>query len=300
MTIHHVFDTLNLGVVILDREMRVHYWNNWMAVHSGRSKESIIGANLVDVFPNLNEPNFLRSFKSVLKFGNFYYFSQKLHRYLFPMKPFSSFESDYEFMQQSCAMCPIRDDSNVITHICITVQDVTELADYEKRLIDMNLRDGLTGAFNRRFLTQRLEEEFERHRRYSRSLSLLMIDIDHFKHVNDTYGHQIGDLILKSVASEIQGIMRKVDLLIRYGGEEFCCILPETNLDSAMIIAERIRRTIEKKVHQHDQLNIQITVSVGVHEFKGNLDSADTLLKKADEALYLAKDAGRNKVIAVQ
>jgi diguanylate cyclase len=300
MTIHHVFDTLNIGVVILDKEMRVHYWNNWMAVHSGRSKESIIGANLVDIFPNLNEPNFLRSFKSVLKFGNFYYFSQKLHRYLFPMKTFSSFESEYEFMQQSCSMCPIRDDNNAITHICITVQDVTELADYEKRLIEMNLKDGLTGAFNRRFLTQRLEEEFERHRRYARSLSLLMIDIDHFKHVNDTYGHQIGDLILKSVASEILIIMRKVDLLIRYGGEEFCCILPETNLDSAMVMAERIRRTIEKKVHEYDQQKIQITVSVGVHEFKGNLDSADTLLKKADEALYLAKDAGRNKVIAVQ
>lgn len=300
MTIHQVFDTLNLGIVILDKEMRVQYWNNWMAVHSGHSKESITGANLVEVFPNLNEPTFLRSFKSVLKFGNFYYFSQKLHRYIFPMKTISSFRSDYEFMQQSCSMCPIRNEQDAITHICITVQDVTQLADYERRLVEMNLKDSLTGVYNRRFLTRRLDEEFERHRRYARSLSLLMIDIDHFKQVNDTYGHQIGDAVLKSVATEISFIIRKLDLLVRYGGEEFCCILPETNLDSALIIAERIRRNIEKKVHEFDQLNVQITVSIGVHEFQGDLDSADTLLKKADEALYLAKEAGRNQVIAIK
>ncbi len=300
MTINHVFDTVNLGVVILDKQMRVQYWNNWMAVHSGYTKERMIGANLVEIFPNLNEPAFLRSFKSVLKFGNFYYFSQKLHRFLFPMKTFSSFQSDYEYMQQSCSLCPIRDDSNAITHICITVQDVTEIANYEKKLIELNMRDSLTGAYNRRFLTRRLDEEFERHKRYERSLSLLMIDIDHFKNVNDTYGHQIGDCILKSVASEISHTLRKVDLLVRYGGEEFCCILPETGLESALVLAERIRSTIEQKEHEFDPLKIRITISIGVHEFKGNLDSADTLLRKADEALYLAKEAGRNQVIAVK
>ena len=203
-------------------------------------------------------------------------------------------------MQQSCSICPVRDEKNVITHVCITVQDVTEIASYEQKLIDMNLRDSLTGAYNRRFMTNRLDEEFERHRRYSRSLSLLMIDIDHFKTINDTYGHLCGDIILKSVANGISSILRKVDLLVRYGGEEFCGILPETNLDSAMILAERIRRTVEKQDHLFHGEVVKITVSIGVHEFSGDLESPDFLLKKADEALYAAKMAGRNQVIALQ
>lgn len=300
MLIHHVFDTVNIGVVLLDPELRVQYWNNWMAVHSGITKEKAIGAGLFELFPNLNEPVYLRSFKSVLKFGNFYYFSQKLHHYLFPMKTLSSFQSDGEYMQQSCSVCPIRDESNSITHICITVQDVTDMAAYEKKLIEMNLRDSLTGAYNRRFLTRRLDEEFERHRRYARSLSLLMVDIDHFKNINDRYGHQAGDCVLKAVAAEISSILRKVDFLVRFGGEEFCCLSPETNLDSALIIAERIRSTIEKKDFYYIETKINITVSIGVHEFSGNLDCADTLLKKADEALYMAKEAGRNQIIAIK
>jgi diguanylate cyclase (GGDEF)-like protein len=202
-------------------------------------------------------------------------------------------------MQQSGTAYPIRDEHNAISHICITVQDVTEIATCEQALIEMNLHDGLTGAYNRRFLTLRLSEEFERHRRYSRSLSLLMLDIDYFKNINDIYGHQCGDYILKAVCDTVNAVLRKVDLLIRFGGEEFCCLLPETDLHAALFIAERIRKSIADRTFHYNGAEIRLTVSIGVHEFRGDIDSSDALLKKADEALYKAKETGRNKVFSV-
>ncbi|MBN1382148.1 MAG: diguanylate cyclase [Deltaproteobacteria bacterium] len=299
MNFTQVFDMLNLGLVILDKDLHIQYWNNWMATHSGLVKENLIGRNLLDAFPNLDNPIFARSIKSVLTFGNYYFFSQKLHGYLFPMKTSGTFKGEFQMMQQSCTAYPIREDNKRISHICITVQDVTEIARYEKALIEMNLRDGLTGAYNRRFLTMRLAEEFERHRRYSRSLSLLMLDLDYFKKINDAYGHQCGDYILKDVCDTISSILRKVDLLIRYGGEEFCCLLPETDLNAALKLAERIRQSIAEKDFLYNDDKIHITVSIGVHEFRGDIDSSDTLLRKADEGLYKAKKAGRNKVFSV-
>ena len=290
---------LNMGVVILDTDLCVRYWNNWMTRHIATDRKKIVGAKLTEVFPNLDTPLFLRSIKSVITFGNYYFFSQRLHRYLIPMKPTGAFPTQFKFMQQSCTAYPIRDENNAVHQICITIQDVTEIAAYEKILLDINLKDSLTGAYNRLFLTTRLQEEFERHRRYSRTLSLIMLDIDYFKKVNDTYGHQCGDFILKSVCETINAILRKVDMLVRFGGEEFCCLLPETDLQSAMIMAERIRKAIEKKEFNYNDAVIRITVSLGVHEFRGDIDSPDTLLRTADEALYKAKEAGRNQVFSI-
>jgi diguanylate cyclase len=290
---------LNMGVVILDTDLCVRYWNNWMTRHIATDRKKIVGAKLTEVFPNLDTPLFLRSIKSVITFGNYYFFSQRLHRYLIPMKPTGAFPTQFKFMQQSCTAYPIRDENNAVRQICITIQDVTEIAAYEKILLDINLKDSLTGAYNRLFLTTRLQEEFERHRRYSRTLSLIMLDIDYFKKVNDTYGHQCGDFILKSVCETINAILRKVDMLVRFGGEEFCCLLPETDLQSAMIMAERIRKAIEKKEFNYNDAVIRITVSLGVHEFRGDIDSPDTLLRTADEALYKAKEAGRNQVFSI-
>ena len=290
---------LNMGVVILDTDLCVQYWNNWMIRHIAIDRKMIVGAKLTEVFPNLDNPLFLRSIKSVITFGNYYFFSQRLHRYLIPMKPTGAFPTQFKFMQQSCTAYPIRDENNAVHQICITIQDVTEIAAYEKILLDINLKDSLTGAYNRLFLTTRLQEEFERHRRYSRTLSLIMLDIDYFKKVNDTYGHQCGDFILKSVCETITAILRKVDMLVRFGGEEFCCLLPETDLQSALIMAERIRKSIEKKEFSCNNTIIRITVSLGVHEFRGDIDSPDTLLRTADEALYRAKEAGRNQVFSI-
>jgi len=293
-----ILDSVNLGLVILDADLRVRYWNRWMESRSGIAAERIAGALLFDFFPSLKTPAFIRSCKSVLTFGNFSFFSQKLHRFLFPFRPDSSFESRFEQMQQSCTMGPLRNDDTTISALYLTVQDVTELAAYEHRLMEMNMRDGLTGAYNRRFLEKRMEEEFNRHVRYSRSLSVVMFDIDFFKKVNDSYGHLCGDLILKDIAGEIAAMIRTTDFLARYGGEEFCCLLPETDLPAAQMIAERFRSRVAEAQHIYQGQEIYVTISLGVAALTPGLSSCHALLKKADDALYEAKRSGRNRVVA--
>jgi diguanylate cyclase (GGDEF)-like protein len=292
-----IFETVNIGIIVLDGDLKVRYWNRWMESHSGIPSTRIVGAPLFDFFPTLNTPKFLRGCKAVLTFGNFSYFSQKLHRYLFPFRPESSFESYFDMMQQSCSMGPLRNGSNAVTALYITVQDVTELAAYEHRLLEMNMRDGLTGVYNRRFLEKRLGEEFDRVTRYGRKFSMIMFDIDFFKKVNDTHGHQCGDFILKNVSERIASMIRKTDFLARYGGEEFCCLLPETGLESASLLAERFRKAIEDLKNLYQDNAVTVTISLGVSETSEAVRSPDELLKKADDALYRAKASGRNRVV---
>ena len=292
-----IFDTVNIGVVTFDRELRVQFWNRWMELHSGISAATISGSPITDFYPGLNTERFNKNCKAVLSFGNFSFFSQKLHKYLFPFKPDSSFGSTFEFMQQSCTMGPLRDQDNSISSLFLIVQDVTELAASEQRLVEMNIKDALTGAYNRRYLEARLKEECDRHFRYGRQMSLVMLDIDFFKTVNDRYGHQCGDLVLKSVATEISQLTRSVDCLARYGGEEFCCILPETSSANALSLAERFRRHIANLVIECQEGKVLVTISQGVAELAAG-DTPDRLLKRADDALYEAKNAGRNRVVS--
>ena len=292
-----VFESVNIGLVVIDKDHTVRHWNRWMFLHSGIAQEQIIGASIFDFFPDLNSPKFLRNCKTVLTFGNFSFFSQKLHHFLFPFKPVGSFDTKFEYMQQSCSMGPLRGEDNSMTSVFLIVQDVTELAAYEQRLIEMNIKDALTGVYNRRYLETRLKEECERHRRHARKLSLVMVDIDYFKKVNDTYGHQCGDFVLKGVSAEIASHIRITDCLARYGGEEFCCLLPETELTNAITLAERFRILVESLNLTYQNTNqVNVTISLGVSELADN-DSPESLLKKADEALYEAKRTGRNRVV---
>ncbi|MDX9746522.1 MAG: diguanylate cyclase [Syntrophales bacterium] len=296
MIFSQVFDILDTGIVILDRDLKVFRWNNWMERHSGIAADRIIGQSLFDFFPDLDNPRFFRSCRCVVGLGNLYFFSQKLHRYLFPFKPVSTLDKRFPFMQQSCNMGPIRDENGEITYICITVQDVTDIAVYEQRLIEMNMKDGLTGTYNRRFLNIRLREEINRALRYGNPLSLIMFDLDHFKAVNDIHGHPFGDHILQAVTVLIGTLIRNSDILARYGGEEFCCILPETNLDQARVIAERCRRTVEESMFRFQGIDARITISLGITQMVDGMDTPEKLIDRADQALYTAKRGGRNRV----
>jgi len=296
MIFSQIFDMLDVGIVILDRDLNVFKWNRWMTTHSKIHPEDVIGKPLFDFFPDLNTPWFLRNCKSVFAFGNFAFFSQKLHKYCFPFKAYNTLGSNFEYMQQSCTVGPLRDENNKVNYIYITVQDVTDIAAYEKKLITTNTKDGLTGIFNRRYFETKLTEEFDRHVRYDRPLSLIMIDIDHFKKINDTYGHQAGDFILKKLATLIDERIRTIDIVSRYGGEEFCCLLPETTIDSAMALAEFLRIGVETEIFQFKDKRLRITMSQGVSEINSDVDSAEALLKLADDALYESKRMGRNRI----
>jgi diguanylate cyclase (GGDEF)-like protein len=169
------------------------------------------------------------------------------------------------------------------------------------RLQRLAALDPLTGVYNRRFGLGRLHEEFERSIRSTIPLGLLMLDIDHFKSVNDTYGHQAGDRILKSIAAIIKSILREGDILVRYGGEEFLAILPAAASEDLELIGERIRRSVEESSHPYDSQTIRGTISIGGAAFPNqNVEKESALLQLADDSLYKAKETGRNRVIVAK
>lgn len=168
-------------------------------------------------------------------------------------------------------------------------------AQYHEIVFRMAITDGLTNLANRKQLDTLLSEEIPRAQRHGRLLSLLMFDIDHFKRINDTYGHLTGDSVLRGVATTLQKRLRPNDKLGRYGGEEFCAILPETSMSSAVRIADELRTLVAGHAFVAEGQEIRVTISVGVAT-AGPLSTLDTLYKAADERLYKAKHEGRNRV----
>ena len=161
----------------------------------------------------------------------------------------------------------------------------------------LSVTDGLTGLYNRRYFEFNLEREFLRAKRYKNNLSMAILDIDFFKKINDTFGHQCGDYILKEVARLTKESFRKTDMIYRYGGEEFTIILPETSLTNASIPLERLRNKIEAFEFVYNNEKIKLSISVGISEMKYNYSEQTELLSTADKALYKAKQTGRNKVV---
>ena len=163
---------------------------------------------------------------------------------------------------------------------------------------ELAITDSLTGLYTRRYAVQRLEEEFERSEAHGMNLSFLMIDVDDFKECNDKYGHLVGDTVLCEIASRIKENIREIDLLARFGGEEFMVVAPNTAKDGAMAIAERIRKGVEaSSIRAYDEL-VKVTVSVGLVSYPVDVKTVEGLIAKADEALYRSKNSGKNKVSA--
>ena len=159
--------------------------------------------------------------------------------------------------------------------------------------------DSLTGLYNRRFGAIRLQEEFSRSVRSNTPLSLLMFDIDHFKKVNDTYGHAVGDKVLASISKIALTSIREGDILLRYGGEEFICVLPGANHADAAMVAERIRIMVMDSYVKNGDQEIKVTISIGAVTYpRDNIYNNEQLIKLADEAMYIAKDTGRNRLVS--
>ena len=164
-------------------------------------------------------------------------------------------------------------------------------------------RDPLTGAMNRMAMEEDLSNEFARSQRYNRVFSVIMADIDHFKKVNDTYGHAIGDEVLKFFVQQLSNLLRSVDFIYRYGGEEFLIFLPETHIDGALLVAERLRKSIDTSALKHrddPSITFRVTSSFGVSSVDKSDNNHMDSIKRADKALYNAKNTGRNKVDSIQ
>jgi len=184
------------------------------------------------------------------------------------------------------------------------VQMVNELL-YEaaQRMQSQANTDGLTGLLNHRAFQERLREELSRMRRHRRPLSLVMCDVDHFKRCNDTYGHPFGDKVLRALSATARKVCRQEDIVARYGGEEFTLILPETPIENARVMAERLRLAVEDMTVSAESISTKVTISCGVacvypDETTEGLDrAAQQVIDRADKSLYLAKHAGRNCVV---
>jgi len=174
------------------------------------------------------------------------------------------------------------------------------LRDNVQQSIEMAITDGLTGLHNRRYMESHLGALVEQAAARGKPLSLLVLDIDYFKSVNDGFGHDAGDDVLREFATRVRKSIRGIDLACRYGGEEFVVVMPETDMAVATVVAERIRRRIAGEVFQINQgaTSLDVTISIGIAALATAEDSAATILKRADQALYRAKRDGRNRVVA--
>ncbi|MBN1290140.1 MAG: diguanylate cyclase [Actinobacteria bacterium] len=198
----------------------------------------------------------------------------------------------------------IREAESILKMVQNQVTIVIDNARLYEAARQLAITDGLTRIYNHRFFQELFEKEFKRANRYNTIFSFIMLDIDRFKRINDTYGHLCGDEILKDLARLIKHCLRSVDIVARYGGEEFAILLPETNAPEAFQTAERIRRAVEEFVFMgngNTEKGLKITVSQGVTTYpSGGVDDRFDVIAKADEAMYRAKDAGRNKVMAAE
>jgi len=171
-------------------------------------------------------------------------------------------------------------------------------SEYHDEMIDSVKTDGLTGLLNRRFLDKQLALELARAEREDLPLSLVLCDLDDFKRINDNFGHPVGDLVLKLTSAVIRGAIRDTDHAGRYGGEELCVLLPDTELATAQDIAERIRSTVEQLDINQEQGNLNVTVSMGVSAHSAECPTLEAMIQRADENLYQAKANGKNQVVA--
>ncbi len=212
-----------------------------MVRYSGKPSEEILGRNLLECFPELPERWLRKKIQGVFLLKNYAFTSWEQRPYLFRFQHNRPLTGAVPHMLQNCTFLPVKNAQGQVEAVCVTLFDATdagiahtELKDAMHSLSESSNRDGLTGIYNRRYLEQRLSIEFERSQRYKTNLSLLIFDLDHFKRVNDTYGHLAGDEVLVDISARIGELLRNVDVLGRYGGEEFCVILPDTNIEGAV------------------------------------------------------------------
>ena len=192
-------------------------------------------------------------------------------------------------------------DLSLLEMVAPQIAVAMERAEWHQRATQfqlMSITDPLTGLLNRRYLEERLTEELSRSQRYNYSMSCLMIDIDDFKTYNDRNGHQAGDVALKITAHSLKAVLRSADVACRYGGEEFCILLPQTTVSEAGVIAERMREKVADTVYPHgaSQPSGHVSISIGISTFGKHIDTAESVIAAADRALYTAKSLGKNRV----
>lgn len=299
-----ILSSLEMGIVIVDKNFTVEVWNQFMENHSQIDASEIIDKELFDCFPDIQQNWFTRKCTPVFALATPVFMIWEQRHYLFKFDTSRPVTSNADYMYQNITIMPLLDDKGEVEKLCILIYDVTDQAINKLRAEGLNSQlktisrvDGLTGLFNRRYWQERFEREFKLSARNKSCISLVMLDIDHFKAVNDTCGHQAGDEVIRNIASIIRKATRETDIAGRYGGEEFVILLPDTPCENAITVAERVRKAVMGALVKYEQHEIKYTCSLGVADLQNTYSTPELWMEAADKALYAAKEGGRNKVI---
>lgn len=297
-----VMDTIDVGLVVVDRDYNVCLWNSFMQSYSDVRTDKIMHKNLFTVMPNLPEKWLKSQIDSCVELKNRSFSNWEDRPFIFEFVNYSPISNGMDVMYQNLVMTPLKALSGEISHVCLMIQDVSDIAknkislrESNAHLSEMSQRDGLTGLFNRRYWESCLIEEFKQSNVTEQPATLVVLDIDHFKKVNDTYGHAAGDEVIRQTAKTLLQTARRSDICGRYGGEEFVALLPSTTADQAMYFAERMRKRIEQLVVNTDAGKITFTISLGVAQLSDEILSHIEWFESADRGLYFSKEHGRNQ-----
>jgi len=297
-----MLQNIDVGLVVLNKQNEVQLWNSFMENHSGILATATRNKDIFKLFPEVDKDWFQRKVESVFELKSRAFSIWEQRPYIFRFKNYRPITGIAEFMYQNISIFPMVSTTGEVDNICIIVYDVTDVATNRNALKDANVQleklsrtDRLTGLNNRGYWQECQEREFTHFSRYQNKSSLVIFDIDHFKKVNDTYGHQAGDEVIRQCSAALIKCARDVDICGRYGGEEFVVLLSETDSKNALIFAERLRKQIESLEVIYDEHSIKFTVSLGICQLKEKVATAQQWLEKADQALYKSKESGRNK-----
>ena len=299
-----LLDSIEVGIVVLDRDFNVEEWNKFMENHSSIPPHDIKGTSLFNHFSEIDEKWLRLKSGPVFNLKSPVFIIWEQRQYLFKFGGNRPITCQASYMYQNVTMFPLISETGEVERFCIVVYDVTDQAlskigmeRLNEELKTASRIDGLTGLFNRRYWQERFEQSYKLAKRQDKASTAMMLDIDHFKKINDNYGHPAGDEVIRQLAQLIEDVSRETDICGRYGGEEFAILLPDTASANVMVLAQRIRASVEKLKIEYEQHTISFTVSLGIAQFNTAFGQHIQWLEEADKALYQAKKNGRNQVI---
>jgi len=295
--------TIDVGLVVLDRQYNIQIWNGFMENHSGMLPREVKGKELFSLFDEIPKDWFKRKAESVFLLKNKAFTIWEQRPYLFKFQNYRPITGSADYMYQNTTFIPLMSATGLVTHLCLLIYDVTDNATNKQDLECVNNElailsqtDGLTQLFNRSHWESCLQSEFKRWCRSRSPSSLVILDIDHFKNVNDNYGHPVGDDVIRHLSGIIKKHVRETDISGRYGGEEFVVLLADTPLENAQIFCERLRKEVAQSIVTHNDIELSYTISLGVAEVDLSIKTYEAWIECADSALYRSKENGRNKV----
>jgi diguanylate cyclase (GGDEF)-like protein len=273
-----------------------------MENHSGVRAHRANGKDIFSLFPDLDQTWFRKKVKSVLMLETRAFTTWEQRPYMFRFPYHRMITGTSQFMYQNTTLLPLTGLSGKVDRIAILVYDVTDMALGRQALSNANAdlqrlsrTDRLTGLNNRGHWEECLNQEHARQLRYGHQSTLVIFDIDHFKKVNDQYGHQAGDEVIRTTAQLLMRNMRNSDIAGRFGGEEYVVLLVDTASDGALYFAERLRKSVQSQSISYNDQVIRWTISLGIAQLHQKMESPKAWLEHADQALYRSKQGGRNR-----